>query len=1002
MPGLHLPGAGQRGRAPSALTAGRRSTSSRRPGTSSPRAARAGARAAHPRDRRRRPVRPARRHADAARDAGAPTRRAAHRGRGLRARRRRRARPAGRRLRRARPASLPPAQDRHDRRGRGGRRATTTSWPSAAPPAQPRPGAARAVRPRRDSTPASPSRPPRSARAQLERLDAHARRAPRAGRRPTAADLRRSPAGRVALPGAARRPPCTPSRRSPCVLPPGRRPRRGDRRAGRARRSRAARPPTRCTASARWPGAAGATAAALPVADACTTAPWRCRSRRHAPRRGRPGRRRRWPRRCPVSADHGRRRRRSPSRSSTQGVPPGPAPQAGPRGRRRQLLGRARRDLRLPRPQRRRQDHHDPHADGAHPRRPAAAPRIFGQPVPEPRRPRAARLPARGALLLRLPDRRASCSTWSAGCSASTPRDAPQARRRAARARRARRAPRDRPLRKYSKGMLQRAGLAQALMNDPELVVLDEPMSGLDPIGRKEVRDLIVALRDARQDGVLLDPHPARRRGICDRVAIIAGGQVHDVGPVARAARRRACSAPTWSCEVAPTRAARGARSAERRHARRRVARSRDRGRARRRRRRLPARRACRAREVVAVDAAHASRSRTSSCADASARRAAPTARSARDRPHLRHRAQHLPRGDPQQGAVRHPGRRRSALNLFALVLGEMSLHEEARVARDVGLGGVSLFGAITAIVLGVSLLYGEIQRKTIHTILSKPIAAPRVRARQVPRHGWRPCAARRDLRVRAGLRRSSLQDVPFDRPHRQGGGARPTSRSRWSRRSRCSSRRSRRPFLSGIFTFAHLLPRPRGRPRCRRAAAELQATRSSCGVVAGGAARGARPAPVLGLGQRGRRQARHASTATSSAGATSATAAGVRRRSGSRSCSRPRDGSSSAGGTSCEPVAQGGGRGACSSLALPGRGRHARVWDGPRSARGDAALARRRRREAIRWWRRAARWYRPGRRTSRRPTSGSRSWRAGRGRRRPRHGAGGLAGVRSSILATR
>src|SRR5947209_1295083 len=50
-------------------------------------------------------------------------------------------------------------------------------------------------------------------------------------------------------------------------------------------------------------------------------------------------------------------------------------------------------------------------------------------------------------------------------------------------------------LRKYSKGMLQRIGLAQALMGDPELVVLDEPMSGLDPIGRKEIRDLIVSLR---------------------------------------------------------------------------------------------------------------------------------------------------------------------------------------------------------------------------------------------------------------------------------------------------------------------------------------------------------------------------------------------------------------------------------------------------------------------------------------------------------------------------
>ena len=50
-------------------------------------------------------------------------------------------------------------------------------------------------------------------------------------------------------------------------------------------------------------------------------------------------------------------------------------------------------------------------------------------------------------------------------------------------------------LRKFSKGMLQRVGLAQALINDPEIVFLDEPMSGLDPIGRREVRDLIAALR---------------------------------------------------------------------------------------------------------------------------------------------------------------------------------------------------------------------------------------------------------------------------------------------------------------------------------------------------------------------------------------------------------------------------------------------------------------------------------------------------------------------------
>ena len=91
----------------------------------------------------------------------------------------------------------------------------------------------------------------------------------------------------------------------------------------------------------------------------------------------------------------------------------------------------------------------------------------------------------------------------------------------------------DRPLRKLSKGMLQRAGLAQALMNDPELVILDEPMSGLDPIGRKEVRDLIVELQAAGKT-VFFSTHILPDvEAICDRVAIIVAGKVDEVGPVA-------------------------------------------------------------------------------------------------------------------------------------------------------------------------------------------------------------------------------------------------------------------------------------------------------------------------------------------------------------------------------------------------------------------------------------------------------------------------------------
>jgi ABC-2 type transport system ATP-binding protein len=85
-------------------------------------------------------------------------------------------------------------------------------------------------------------------------------------------------------------------------------------------------------------------------------------------------------------------------------------------------------------------------------------------------------------------------------------------------------------LKKFSKGMLQRAGLAQALMNDPELVVLDEPMSGLDPIGRKEVRDLILELR-AEGKTVFFSTHILTDvEAITDRVAIVARGQLQAYG----------------------------------------------------------------------------------------------------------------------------------------------------------------------------------------------------------------------------------------------------------------------------------------------------------------------------------------------------------------------------------------------------------------------------------------------------------------------------------------
>jgi ABC-2 type transport system ATP-binding protein len=97
---------------------------------------------------------------------------------------------------------------------------------------------------------------------------------------------------------------------------------------------------------------------------------------------------------------------------------------------------------------------------------------------------------------------------------------------------------RNQSLKKFSKGMLQRAGLAQALMNDPALVVLDEPMSGLDPIGRKEVRDLILGLRDAGKTVFFSTHILSDVEAITDRVAIIARGQLQAHGTPAELVSR--------------------------------------------------------------------------------------------------------------------------------------------------------------------------------------------------------------------------------------------------------------------------------------------------------------------------------------------------------------------------------------------------------------------------------------------------------------------------------
>ncbi len=91
---------------------------------------------------------------------------------------------------------------------------------------------------------------------------------------------------------------------------------------------------------------------------------------------------------------------------------------------------------------------------------------------------------------------------------------------------------RKRPLKQYSKGMLRRIGLAQALINEPDLVILDEPTSGLDPIGTKETKDIILALKKQGKTVLLCSHLLSDVQDICDRVAILDKGKLQIAGTI--------------------------------------------------------------------------------------------------------------------------------------------------------------------------------------------------------------------------------------------------------------------------------------------------------------------------------------------------------------------------------------------------------------------------------------------------------------------------------------
>src|SRR6185295_5982927 len=99
----------------------------------------------------------------------------------------------------------------------------------------------------------------------------------------------------------------------------------------------------------------------------------------------------------------------------------------------------------------------------------------------------------------------------------------------------------DKKVGSYSKGMMQRVGVAQALVNDPQLVILDEPTDGVDPVGRREIRDVLLKLKSEGRT-VFVNSHLlSELEMICDRVAILVAGRVVQQGTIDELTRDRQC-----------------------------------------------------------------------------------------------------------------------------------------------------------------------------------------------------------------------------------------------------------------------------------------------------------------------------------------------------------------------------------------------------------------------------------------------------------------------------
>ena len=279
-------------------------------------------------------------------------------------------------------------------------------------------------------------------------------------------------------------------------------------------------------------------------------------------------------------------------------------------------------------------------------------------------------------------------------------------------------------LRKFSKGMLQRVGLAQAILHDPKLVFLDEPMSGLDPMGRREVRDLIQQLRNEGKTVFFSTHILSDAEALCDRVGIIHRGALRGVGAVAELtsatqgkveiifyARTVPAALTSLGAEARVSGDMVNAVLAEEQQD--------------------AALEVLRREHLKLISLAPV----RSSLEEYYVQKLRPTeaGNEAKEKPRKPERGGRMNSriGYIAFNTFREAVRDRVLYNLiaFALLLsgaailvGEISIDIERLVVVNLGLTAVSLFGVVIAIFIGIGLVSKEIDKRTLYTVLSRPV----------------------------------------------------------------------------------------------------------------------------------------------------------------------------------------------------------------------------------------------------------------------------------------